>query len=68
VFSQSPDKVVVTGSRESTPLAQTPSAIGKVDETTIKDTKARQMEPRCQTLKIPAVWRFAALCRTRATQ
>jgi len=34
------DDVVVSGSREATPLSATPSAIGKLDEQTLKDTKA----------------------------
>lgn len=34
------DETVVSGSREATPLAQTPAAIGKVDDTALKNTKA----------------------------
>lgn len=34
------EEVVVSGSREATPLAETPAAIGKVDGQTLKDTQA----------------------------
>jgi outer membrane receptor protein involved in Fe transport len=34
------DDVVVSGSREVTPLSATPSAIGKLDEQALKDTRA----------------------------
>jgi outer membrane receptor protein involved in Fe transport len=34
------DEVVVSGSREATPLATTPAAIGKLDGKTLTDTKA----------------------------
>lgn len=33
-------EVVVSGSREATPLAETPASIGKVDEKTLQNTKA----------------------------
>ena len=34
------DEVVVSGAREATPLAQTPAAIGKLDDKTLDNTKA----------------------------
>jgi len=48
------EEVVVSGSRETTPLAETPSAIGKVDGQTLKDTKATDIT---QTVnQVPGVY------------
>lgn len=38
------EEVVVSGSREATALGVTPSAIGKVDEQALQDTKATQID------------------------
>lgn len=48
------DEVVVSGAREATSLAQTPTAIGKLDDKTLDDTKATNINQAVN--QVPGVY------------